>query len=197
MSPTASTANASSETQVAVYQEVCKSYHALEDFRAKLLGFLPLASGAGIFFLLGVNGKPSASYLTPIGLVGAGITLGLLAYELRNSQLSRVLRDAGKELEESLLTKGQFRHLHDALDRLVGTMLGGSLVYAAVFAGWVYVALVSVSALWAWVVAFTAFLACLVVALVLYYADPAFFQRKVTRKSSEHPSPERPPSPVI
>ena len=36
----------------AAYQEVCKSYLAVDDFRAKLLGFLPLVSGTGIFFLL-------------------------------------------------------------------------------------------------------------------------------------------------
>jgi hypothetical protein len=33
-----------------VYQELCKSYLAIEDFRAKLLGFLPVVTGAGIVF---------------------------------------------------------------------------------------------------------------------------------------------------
>ncbi len=34
------------------YEEVCRSYQAIADFRAKLIGLLPLASGAGIFLLL-------------------------------------------------------------------------------------------------------------------------------------------------
>lgn len=34
------------------YQELCNSYRAIDDFRAKLLGFLPLATGTGIFLLL-------------------------------------------------------------------------------------------------------------------------------------------------
>jgi hypothetical protein len=33
----------------AAYQELCHSYRAIDDFRAKLLGFLPLATGTGIF----------------------------------------------------------------------------------------------------------------------------------------------------
>ena len=33
-----------------VYRELCSSYRAIDDFRTKLLGFLPLATGAGIFF---------------------------------------------------------------------------------------------------------------------------------------------------
>lgn len=31
----------------AAYQELCSSYHAIDDFRAKLLGFLPLATAGG------------------------------------------------------------------------------------------------------------------------------------------------------
>jgi hypothetical protein len=36
----------------AVYQELCNSYRAIDDFRAKLLAFLPFASAAGLFLLL-------------------------------------------------------------------------------------------------------------------------------------------------
>jgi hypothetical protein len=34
------------------YAEVCRSYERIDDFRAKLLGFLPLVSGVGLFLLL-------------------------------------------------------------------------------------------------------------------------------------------------
>jgi hypothetical protein len=37
------------------YQEVCTTYRAIDDFRAKLLGLLPLVSGTGIFFLLNMR----------------------------------------------------------------------------------------------------------------------------------------------
>ena len=35
-----------------VYSEVCRSYHAIADFRAKLLALLPIASGAGGLLVL-------------------------------------------------------------------------------------------------------------------------------------------------
>jgi (4S)-4-hydroxy-5-phosphonooxypentane-2,3-dione isomerase len=35
------------------YQESCNSYHAIDDFRTKLLGFLPLVTGGGLIFLSG------------------------------------------------------------------------------------------------------------------------------------------------
>lgn len=34
------------------YEEVCRGYHAIHDFRAKLLALLPLASGFGGMTLL-------------------------------------------------------------------------------------------------------------------------------------------------
>ena len=45
------TADGSKSAFLAAYSEVCKSYHAIDDFRMKLLGALPLASLVGIFLL--------------------------------------------------------------------------------------------------------------------------------------------------
>jgi hypothetical protein len=33
------------------YQELCNSYRAVDDFRMKLLAFLPLATGTGVVLL--------------------------------------------------------------------------------------------------------------------------------------------------
>lgn len=41
-----------SENLRTVYKELCSSYRAVDDFRGKLLGFLPLASGTGVFLLI-------------------------------------------------------------------------------------------------------------------------------------------------
>ena len=73
----------------AIYQELCISYRSIDDFRAKLLVFLPLASAGGIFLLLGPFGKNNAQYLLPVGLFGLPITLGLFSYEsLWNQEIS-------------------------------------------------------------------------------------------------------------
>ena len=76
------------------YQEVCSSYHGIAEFRAKLLGLLPLAS-AGIFLLLdnalldAANKDFAKQYLGPIGLFGFVVTLGLFFYELRHPEVQR------------------------------------------------------------------------------------------------------------
>ena len=44
-----------SECLVPVYNELCNSYRAIDDFRTKLLGFLPLVTGGGLILF---QGKP-------------------------------------------------------------------------------------------------------------------------------------------
>lgn len=102
------------EITISVYQEVCRSFHAVDDFRAKLLGFLPLASG-GFFFLLGdalldpLKRVQIEQHLTAIGIFGFLITLGLFIYELRGIRRCSMLIKLGKRIEEGLGIIGQFR----------------------------------------------------------------------------------------
>src|SRR5437879_3219394 len=88
-----------------VYQELCTSYRAIDDFRAKLLGFMPLATGTGIFLL---KDAPK-EYLLPIGVFGFFVTLGLLAYEVYGINKCDALIRAGKRIECKLgVENGQF-----------------------------------------------------------------------------------------
>src|SRR5690349_12050082 len=67
-----------------MYDRVCESYHAIDNFRMKLLGLLPVATGTGVFLLLSgktelVDGKNSGQLsqaLGAIGIFGALLTLG-------------------------------------------------------------------------------------------------------------------------
>ncbi|GAB4377367.1 MAG: hypothetical protein Kow00121_26590 [Elainellaceae cyanobacterium] len=144
------------ELKIAVYQEVCKSYHAVDDFRAKLLGFLPLAS-SGIFLLLGDAlldpAKKAAiqQYLGGIGIFGFMITLGLFAYEIRGTQRCAALIRLGKRLEDSLGTIGQFKYRPDDIGmRMASSFLGirlsvtlaGRIIYSTIMAAWLFVALI-------------------------------------------------------
>src|SRR5918911_3750533 len=81
------------------YQELCKSYQSIVDFRAKLLGFLPLASGASFYALLGGGKDPVPYYAWVAGLFGFLITLGLFFYELRGLQRAAALERSGRHLE--------------------------------------------------------------------------------------------------
>ena len=122
------------------YQELCKSYQSIVDFRAKLLGFLPLASGAGFFALLGQGKDPVPYYAWVAGLFGFAITLGLFFYELRGLQRSASLEQTGRELEAALgLINGQFStEPSGRLHGIVDARGAAWLIYPAVLAGWAY-----------------------------------------------------------
>jgi hypothetical protein len=124
------------------YQELCKSYQAIADFRAKLLGFLPLASGASFFALLGNGKDPVPYYAWTAGLFGFAITLGLFFYELRGLQRSAALEHTGRALEAALgLANGQFTLQPTAnLHGLVDARAAAWLIYPSVLAGWAYLA---------------------------------------------------------
>jgi hypothetical protein len=82
-----------------VYQEVCGSFHAVDEFRGRVLGLLPVASGAGIFLLL--NNTPDDTegllpYFPVVGAFGILVTLGLFIYELRNMKLCSFYIAQGK-----------------------------------------------------------------------------------------------------
>ena len=73
-------ANSKTPDLQAAYGEICRSHDGIAEFRAKLLGFLPLASGVGIFLLLGNSNlfeSSGISHLVPVGLFGVLITFGL------------------------------------------------------------------------------------------------------------------------
>jgi hypothetical protein len=135
-----------------VYQEVCSSFHAIADFRAKLLGFLPLASGAGIFLLLNRSlTDGTEQYLLPIGVFGFAVTLGLFFYELRGIQKCNSLVTGGKNIEELLGIHGQFRLIPPPINGFIRNTLASYVIYPAVLAAWTFVALVNIVGLWAYV----------------------------------------------
>src|SRR2546423_10068496 len=88
-----------------VYQEICKTHNGIADFRAKLLALLPIASGAGVFFLFEKLNGSERKLLIPVGLFGAAVTFGLLMYELRGIEDCTVLRKRGWELEQALTVR--------------------------------------------------------------------------------------------
>ena len=136
--------NKSTETTrdalLTAYQEVCRSYHAVDDFRAKLLALLPIASGTAGVLLLTKKGI-AADHLGPIGLFGLAVTLGLFFYELRGIQRCGCLIEMGENLERELkLKNAQFvgRPENKAFG-FIGATAAGWTVYVAVLLGWTYV----------------------------------------------------------
>ena len=127
----------------AVYQELCAGYHGIADFRAKLLGLLPLASGAGIFLLLGKFPVSDQSSLiqVAVGTFGFLVTLGLFTYELRGIQRGNALNEVGKAMEKDLGFQGQFRLRPGANNGIIGSTLAVRIIYLTVLVAWPFVSL--------------------------------------------------------
>jgi hypothetical protein len=125
-----------------VYSEICKSYHAIDDFRAKLLALLPIASGAGGLLILSKKDMVK-DFLGPIGIFGAIVTLGLFVYELRGIQRCKALINAGEAIETDMeVSQGTFKSNPDLyFCGLIGAQSAGWIVYITVLAGWCYMAI--------------------------------------------------------
>jgi hypothetical protein len=67
------TPNRSGDFSVA-YNQLCTSYHAIDDFRAKLLGFLPLVTGGGLVLLTGLKKDVRQEFFAPMGVFGILVT---------------------------------------------------------------------------------------------------------------------------
>jgi hypothetical protein len=137
------------DIQLKVYGELCTSYRAIDDFRAKLLSLLPLVSGSGMFLLLNETlpnpGKHAFSLpLLAIGTFGLTITLGLFVYEIYGIRKCDALIDAGRCLERSLgIEDGQFRRRPRSVLHIINEPLAAGVIYPAVLAAWLFLALSS------------------------------------------------------
>lgn len=141
-----------------LYGEICKSHNAIDEFRMKLLGFLPLASLAGIF-LLGksdsvldtISGISDAAnpLIGFIGIFAATFTLALFVYEIRGILRCHDLIVRGKVIEERLGIVGQFsvcKEEHDGRKRdsknyFFNAKVAACFTYSLVFAAWIFLAL--------------------------------------------------------
>ena len=134
----------------AIYQELCSSYRAIDEFRTKLLGFLPLATGAGVvLFTDAVTDEKKRSFvmpfLGPIGLFGLAVTIGLLCYEIHGIKKCLRLIVRGEEIELELGSKGQFAVRPEYAIGFINEPVATAMIYPAVVAAWTYVALYSLA----------------------------------------------------
>ena len=134
------------ENLKAAYQQLCDSYRAIDDFRTKLLGFLPLATGSGIFLLLGPlsdknTGDLAQQFMLPVGAFGFVITLGLFCYELYGIKKCHHLIKAGKQSEVGLRVGGQFRNRPREVAHIINEPFAAGVIYPAVLAAWTFLAL--------------------------------------------------------
>ncbi len=139
---------------LAAYEELCKSYHAIDDFRMKLLGFLPLASLVSVFLLKAdvLVASPATSVsqeLIAFGAIFAALlTVALFSYELRGIKRCHNLIREGLHLERQLgIGHGQFHvctREHNDQGRITSALnakFAACTIYSLVFAAWLFIAL--------------------------------------------------------
>ncbi|MEZ4773646.1 MAG: hypothetical protein R3D00_10735 [Bacteroidia bacterium] len=135
------------------YSQLCASYRAIDDFRGKLLGFLPLVSGLSIWSTGwgGTNAVPEDMH-PAMGVFGLLVTLGLALFEMKGIQKCTALIRAGQQMEATLGVTGMFTAIKDShWTRFVVTEpVASAMIYATVAAVWAYVA--SQSSVWCAVV---------------------------------------------
>lgn len=139
------------EPLLQMYGRVSESYHNIDDFRMKLLGLLPIATGTGVFLLLNshataLGSAGAAAEVAPafaaIGVFGFLFTTGLFAYELFGIKRCHYLIENGRELERQLRTPGQFQNRPPDLAGFLAEPFASSVIYPASLAAWLFLAVV-------------------------------------------------------
>ena len=98
------------------YEQVCTSYHAIDDFRAKLLALWPVLGGAAGGVALLAPETTNQRYLGAIAVFGALVTVGLAVYEWNQSLRCDRLKQIARNLEKDMYLKpgaAQFRSMPD------------------------------------------------------------------------------------
>jgi len=143
-------AEQSSEDLRLDYNQTTDLMRGLTDVRFKLLAFVPTISGAAIAIL--GHGK-STGELLAVGLLGLVATVGVVIFDLRNTQLLDYAVLRAQSLEErlglaSIFEPGRTGGLYSERPgrdlRLfglagVGHDRGLALVYSAAIGGWCYI----------------------------------------------------------
>ena len=92
-----------------VYRETCSNIRATDDISFKLMGVVPLLSGATFltFFLKEEVSPKAGPAIVMLSLFAASVTLGLFRWELRNIQTCSWLRRRAELLENIVVTEAQ------------------------------------------------------------------------------------------
>jgi phosphohistidine phosphatase SixA len=138
------------------YEITNEYFKHLSEIRFKLLAFVPLVSGTAIGLLTlnneGQSADPAGALI--LGIFGSLVTLGVMIYELRNSQFYDLAVGRAKKLEWLLKMPlgGLFngRPRPEDSPKIIGRIkvwhdLGLALIYGTTLSGWCY--LISYSSL--------------------------------------------------
>ena len=127
-----------------LYEQLSANIRATDDISFKLLGLVPLVSGAALGALLFKDAQPMAERLSPslitlLALFAAAVTLGLFRWELRNVQeCSHLIRIAGALARERLVGVGVplLRQARPPRPQGIGKTEAEKIIYGATILAW-------------------------------------------------------------
>ena len=122
------------------YDRAVAIFRDLTDIRFKLLALVPTLSGAAVGLL---HAGQAPIELLAVGLLGLAATLGILVYELRNSEIRRAAGARIGAVESEVLGRPLIENRARGGARLLWVIpleqsIGLALVYGAALAGWGY-----------------------------------------------------------
>lgn len=122
------------------YDRAVAVFRDLTDVRFKLLALVPTLSGTAVGLL---RAGQSAVTLLAVGILGLAATIGILVYELRNSEIRRAAGGRLGAVEREVIGRQLIENRAKSAARLFGVIpleqsIGLALVYGAALAGWGY-----------------------------------------------------------
>ena len=95
-----------------IYEQICTNIRVTDDISFKLMGLLPLISGAGLVTILLSAHPPGATMLVLLSLFAAAISLGLFRWELRNIQKCNRLITYADKFEKKALEHSDLKEAY-------------------------------------------------------------------------------------
>jgi hypothetical protein len=127
-----------------LYEQLSAGIRATDEISFKLLGLVPLVSGAALGTLLFKDAQPigarlSPSLITLLALFAAAVTLGLFRWELRNVQeCAHLIGIAGALARGQLVAVGvpAERRKHPPRPQRIGKTEAEKIIYGATIVAW-------------------------------------------------------------
>jgi hypothetical protein len=127
------------ELLLKLYEQTCTTWRLLVDVRFKLLALVPTASLLSLAAVAGTAeaGKTYSSHVRLLfSALGLIVTLGLMIYDRRNSQLHDDLISRGRKIEDELgVDTGVFRGRKLAKG-IIKHDIATNLLYGAAMVAW-------------------------------------------------------------
>lgn len=119
------------------YRETCNNIRTTDEISFKLLGLVPLVSGAGIFGISLDREFASSPFAVILSFFGAVVTVALFIWELRNVSLCNWYVKYAKTLEEGAFGQGIGQFSGRPKAKIIRKTTAEYILYIATISAWI------------------------------------------------------------